>query len=49
MYCVVLLLAVWLGYRFELNLEENKFYFGYKGAADPDLIKTLAAYFSKKI
>ena len=42
-YCVVSLLAVWLEYHFELNLEENKFYFGYKGAADLDSMKTTVA------
>ena len=46
-YCVVSLFTVWLEYHFELNSEENKFYFGYKGATDPDLIKASAAYFLK--
>ena len=48
-YCVVSLLAVWLEYHFELNSEENEFYFGYKGATDPDSIKATAAYHLKKI
>ena len=48
-YCVVSLLAVWLEYHFELNSEENEFYFGCKGATDSEPIKVSAAYFLKKI
>ena len=47
-YCVVSLLASWLEYHFELNLEESQFYFGYKGAMNPDSIKASTAYFLKK-
>ena len=48
-YCVVFLLAICLEYHFELNSEENEFYFGHKGAANPDLIKASTAYFLKNM
>ena len=48
-YCVLLLLGVWLEYHFEMNPQENKFYFGFEGEMDPDSIKATTAYHLKKI
>ena len=48
-YCVISLLAVWLEFHFELNSEENSFYFGYQGETDPESIKGTAAYYLKKL
>ena len=46
--CVISLIAIWLEYHLELNSKENEFYFGNKGAIDPDSIKVTAAYHLKK-
>ena len=48
-YCVVSLLAVWLELHYELNPEQNDFFFGAKGATEPDTIKASAAYYLREI
>ena len=48
-YCVVSHLATWLELHFELNPEDNEFFFGARGATDPDAIKASAAYYLRAL
>ena len=48
-YCVVSLFATWLEFHFEVDPQDNEFFFGARGASDPDTIKSSAAYYLQKL
>ena len=43
------MLTVWLELHYELNPEQNDFFFRAKGATEPDTIKASAAYYLREI
>ncbi len=47
--CVLSHFAVWLEYHFQLNPEENEFFFGVHGYNDPVNIKQHALYHLRKL